>query len=105
MSSNAAPLRPSGDYAHGCDYMSDRVGTFLLLGASGDLSHRLLMPALAELFDREPQRRDIVLVGAGTEAWTNAQWRERVQSSLSTVSADAATCQAVLSRHVTSRLT
>jgi len=76
--------------------VSDRVGTFLLLGASGDLSKRLLMPALGELFDREPQRRDIVLVGAGTEAWTNAQWRERVRSSLSTVTIDAATCQAVL---------
>ena len=68
----------------------------MLLGASGDLSHRLLMPALGELFDREPQRRDIMLVGAGTEAWDDDQWRERVQSSLSTVTIDAATCQAVL---------
>ena len=76
--------------------MSDRVGTFLLLGASGDLSNRLLMPALGELFDREPDRSDIVLVGAGTEAWDDDQWRERVRSSLSTVTIDAATCEAVL---------
>ena len=84
--------------------MSDRVGTFLLLGASGDLSNRLLMPALGEL-STEPDRSDIVLVGAGTEAWDDDQCRERVRSSLSTVTIDAATCEAVLDSHVTSRLT
>ena len=29
--------------------MSDEVGTFLLLGASGDLAGRLLLPALGQL--------------------------------------------------------
>jgi glucose-6-phosphate 1-dehydrogenase len=54
----------------------------LLLGASGDLAGRLLLPALGQLLDREPDRREVVLVGAGTEAWDGDEWRERVRSSL-----------------------
>ncbi len=76
--------------------MSDQVGTFLLLGASGDLAGRLLLPALSQLLDLEPDRRGIVLVGAGTEAWSDDQWRERVRDSLSTVDVDAATVDALL---------
>jgi glucose-6-phosphate 1-dehydrogenase len=76
--------------------MSDQVGTFLLLGASGDLSGRLLLPALSQLIDREPERRGVVLVGAGAESWTDDEWRERVRSSLSTADVDPATVEAVL---------
>jgi glucose-6-phosphate 1-dehydrogenase len=78
--------------------MSDQVGTFLLLGASGDLAGRLLLPALGQLLDLEPERRDIVLVGAGSEAWSDDQWRERVRASLSTVDVDPATVDALLEK-------
>ena len=73
-----------------------RVGTFLLLGASGDLSARLLLPALGELLEQEPERRDIVLVGAGSEAWDDDVWRERVRSALSTVAVGTETTEAIL---------
>ena len=45
----------------------------MLLGASGDLSGRLLLPALGQLLDAEEQRRNIVLIGAGTEEWDPSQ--------------------------------
>jgi len=70
-----------------------RVGTFLLLGASGDLSARLLLPALAELLDQEPERRDIVVVG---EAWNDDKWRDRVRSALSPVAVGVETTEAIL---------
>ena len=63
--------------------MSDEVETFLLLGASGDLAGRLLLPALGQLVDREPERRDTVLIGAGSEPWDAEQWRDHVRTALS----------------------
>ena len=44
------------------------ISTFVVLGASGDLANRLLMPALGKLLDAEPHRRGLVLLGAGAEA-------------------------------------
>jgi len=76
--------------------MSSQVRTFLLLGASGDLAGRLLLPALGELFDREPERRAVRVIGAGMEALSLDQWRERVRASLSTVTVDADTSEAIL---------
>ena len=76
--------------------MSSPVKTFLLLGASGDLAGRLLLPALGELLDAEPERRSVVLVGAGSEAWDEATWRDRVSTSFGSASVSAETVQAVL---------
>ncbi len=45
------------------------ISTLVMLGASGDLANRLLMPALGKLLDAEPHRRGLVLLGAGAEAW------------------------------------
>ncbi|ASN52187.1 glucose-6-phosphate dehydrogenase [Sinomonas sp. R1AF57] len=54
--------------------------TLLILGASGDLTGRLLLPGLAQLLatGRHP---DLVVVGAGHEAWTDQQWSERVHAA------------------------
>src|SRR5690242_2904446 len=76
--------------------MTDEVGTFLLLGASGDLAGRLLLPALGQLLDREPERRGTVLVGAGSEAWDDEQWRDRVRTALAGAEVAAETVDAVL---------
>ena len=61
--------------------MTRPIGSLLLLGASGDLSGRLLLPALGQLFDREESRRGVVVMGAGTEDWDADAWRERVRTS------------------------
>ncbi|MBP1231796.1 glucose-6-phosphate 1-dehydrogenase [Arthrobacter sp. PvP102] len=56
------------------------VKTLLILGASGDLTGRLLLPGLARLAARG--RADgLTLVGAGSDPWTHEQWLERVETS------------------------
>lgn len=54
--------------------------TLLILGASGDLTGRLLLPGLARLL-AAGRAEGLRLVGAGSDPWTPEQWRERVQSS------------------------
>ena len=76
--------------------MSDEVGTFLLLGASGDLAGRLLLPALGQLLDREPERRSTVLIGAGSEPWDAEQWRDHVRTALASAEVASDTVTAVL---------
>ena len=76
--------------------MSSPIRTFLLLGASGDLAGRLLLPALADLLEAEPDRRDLVLVGAGAEDWDDATWQDRVRTSFGAAEVSPATLDAVL---------
>ncbi len=63
------------------------VKTLLILGASGDLTGRLLLPGLARLV-ATGRAAGLRLVGAGSDPWTPEQWRERVQSSF-TAAAEA----------------
>ena len=72
------------------------VHTLVLLGASGDLANRLLMPALGKLLDTEPERRGIMLLGAGAEDWDEATWKDRVRSSLSAAEVSTETIDALL---------
>ena len=74
------------------------VGSLLLLGASGDLAARLLMPALGELLEEEPQRRDLVLFGAGAEDLDADAWQDRVRTSFASLDVSEETIQSVLSR-------
>ncbi|WP_284975235.1 glucose-6-phosphate dehydrogenase [Arthrobacter sp. efr-133-TYG-104] len=64
------------------------IKTLLILGASGDLTGRLLLPGLAGLLasGRAP---GLQLVGAGSDAWTTDQWQERVTDAFKQAS-DAA---------------
>ncbi|WGW13219.1 glucose-6-phosphate dehydrogenase [Saxibacter everestensis] len=61
---------------------SPRIETLLILGASGDLTGRLLLPGLASLL-AEGKGTDITLVGAGSDDWTAEQWRSRLKESFS----------------------
>ena len=61
--------------------------TLLILGASGDLTSRLLLPAIAQLLQRQPDR-ELVLRGAGSDDWNEDRWHEAVQSSFKTVDAE-----------------
>ncbi|QCB97236.1 glucose-6-phosphate dehydrogenase [Arthrobacter sp. PAMC25564] len=56
------------------------VKTLLILGASGDLTGRLLLPGLARLVARG-HAPGLVLVGAGSDPWTPEQWLERIEES------------------------
>ena len=53
------------------------VKTLLILGASGDLTGRLLLPGLARLVAKG-LADGLKLVGAGSDPWTPEQWQERV---------------------------
>ncbi len=72
------------------------MGTLLILGASGDLAGRLLLPALGQLLDAEQARRGVKLVGAGTEDWDDQTWRGRVRSSFESGQVSQETVDAVL---------
>ncbi len=54
----------------------------VILGASGDLTHRLLLPGLGTLLKAQPKRR-VRLIGAATDGLTAEQWRQRVSDALS----------------------
>lgn len=58
----------------------------MVLGASGDLSSRLLLPALGQLLTDHPERRFRV-IGSGMDDWTTAHWRSVVRASFATVKA------------------
>ena len=56
------------------------VKTLLILGASGDLTGRLLLPGLARLVARG-HAEGLMLVGAGSDPWTAEQWHQRVDQA------------------------
>jgi glucose-6-phosphate 1-dehydrogenase len=60
--------------------------TLLILGASGDLSKRLLMPGLATLLDVKSDY-DVELIGAGVEDLSEDDWRALVKDAF-----DSADC-------------
>lgn len=63
--------------------------TLLILGASGDLTSRLLLPALGELLTRESWRR-VHLRGAGMDDWSDDHWRDVVRASFAAGGAQVA---------------
>lgn len=60
--------------------MAEPQTTLLILGASGDLTSRLLLPALGQLLTLEPHRR-IRLRGAGMDDWDDARWQQVVREA------------------------
>ncbi|MFF1877474.1 glucose-6-phosphate dehydrogenase [Leifsonia sp. NPDC058230] len=75
--------------------MTQAVSTLVILGATGDLTSRLLLPALGQLLTSEPDRR-LHLIGSGTHEWTRAHWRSIVRASFKTVKASGPAVDAVL---------
>nr|WP_221383184.1 glucose-6-phosphate dehydrogenase [Actinoplanes polyasparticus] len=63
--------------------MNDDDQTLLLLGASGDLAGRLLLPGLGSLLAAEPGP-GLLLIGSGQEDWSDDRWQERVVKSFGT---------------------
>ncbi len=62
------------------DDAGEEIRTLLVLGASGDLAGRLLLPGLGRLLatGRAPELR---LVGSGVDDWDDAQWRARLREA------------------------
>lgn len=69
--------------------------TLLILGAGGDLTHRLLLPGLATLLTAE-RDRDVRVVGADRSELTDAEWKARVKDSFGSVKAPAAVTRPII---------
>lgn len=69
--------------------MTQPIATLLILGASGDLTSRLLLPALGQLLTEQHVRR-LRLVGAGSDDLTPAEWRAIVVKSFAAAEASGA---------------
>jgi glucose-6-phosphate 1-dehydrogenase len=67
--------------------MTESIRSLLVLGASGDLAGRLLLPALGQLMSSDSGPDTLHVVGAGIEQWDDATWRDRVRESFAMVSA------------------
>ncbi|MFD1213046.1 glucose-6-phosphate dehydrogenase [Arthrobacter sp. GCM10027362] len=57
-----------------------RIRTLLILGASGDLTGRLLLPGLGKLLALG-RTTGLQLVGAASDDWTQQQWKDRVAAA------------------------
>jgi glucose-6-phosphate 1-dehydrogenase len=75
--------------------MAEAVRTLIILGADGDLTSRLLLPALGQLLTEEDKRR-ITLLGAGMHDWDAKHWRSVVGASFATVDAEGPAVDALL---------
>lgn len=62
--------------------------TLLILGATGDLTGRLLLPGLARLV-AHGRAAGLTLAGAGSNPWTQEQWLERVDASFADAESQA----------------
>ena len=59
---------------------AEPVRSLLVLGASGDLAGRLLLPGLARLL-ASGRAHDVQLVGSGVDDWDDDRWRARLRES------------------------
>lgn len=75
--------------------MTPPTTTLFLLGGGGDLSARLLLPALGQLLTSQSERR-VRLVGVGVDDLTDAAWRAIVTTSFATVEAAGPAVEALL---------
>jgi glucose-6-phosphate 1-dehydrogenase len=64
--------------------MSKQLSSLIILGASGDLTSRLLLPGLGQLLD-EQGGRHLQLIGAGSADWSDDDFRKVVDASFATV--------------------
>lgn len=58
------------------------ITRLVLLGATGDLAGRFLLPALARLMAAGQLPRDLQVIGGGQQDWTDRQFRDHVDSRL-----------------------
>ncbi|RNI19932.1 glucose-6-phosphate dehydrogenase [Flexivirga caeni] len=76
---------------------ADEDVTLLILGAGGDLTHRLLLPGVGSLLKVESSWK-ITVVGADRADVTPAQWKKRLEDSFATVPVPARPLRSVLAR-------
>lgn len=73
---------------------SESDQTLLILGASGDLSVRLLLPGLGALLARDGGER-VSLVGSAVHDWDGERWRDRVAEAFAAAGVNGGRADAV----------
>lgn len=58
------------------------IERIVLFGASGDLTSRLLMPAVAQLAEAELLPQPFTIVGSATRDWSSEEFREHIAGAL-----------------------
>lgn len=86
--STPAPQGPS-------DSHDSSKQTLLILGASGDLTARLLLPGLGSLIS-SGGAAGLKLIGSATQDWDDERWRSRISESFTSVGAGGAAADAVI---------
>ena len=89
--------------------LADSAGgrqTLLILGASGDLTARLLLPGLGSLL-ASGLARNLVLIGSGSDGWGQQRWHDQVTASFAEAGASGAAIDDVLAstRYIASDVT
>ena len=80
--------------------------TFVILGASGDLTHRKLVPALYHLFRKGRLPKDTRIVGFSRTAFTHEEWRSDLAKAVARFVGndfDPALWDQLLAEHLLSR--
>lgn len=67
---------------------SSRDRSLIILGATGDLTERLLLPGLASLL-AAGRARSVQLIGASSSDWSDDRWRDLLRSTLGESAGDA----------------
>lgn len=67
---------------------SSRDRSLIILGATGDLAERLLLPGLASLL-AAGRARGVQLIGAGGSDWSDDRWRDLLRSTVGESAGDA----------------
>src|SRR5688500_10121778 len=57
-------------------------GTFIIFGATGDLTGRYLMPAIAKLVERDAFPLVGSILGVGQQDWTKSQFQRHIAERL-----------------------
>jgi glucose-6-phosphate 1-dehydrogenase len=76
--------------------MSSNRRTLVILGASGDLTARLLLPGLGQYLSVDGAGDEFELIGVGSEPMTAVEWRKRVTASFKAGGADAAAVKSII---------
>ncbi|MDN7352232.1 glucose-6-phosphate dehydrogenase [Acetobacter senegalensis] len=65
------------------------AGTLVILGAGGDLTHRLLVPALYDLTCNKFLPDDFRIIGVSAEDLTSASWKASLRAKMETFTQDS----------------
>src|SRR4051794_33482363 len=78
---------------------ADDEQTLLVLGASGDLTARLLLPGLGGLLAESPGET-LFLVGSGRDDWDDGHWRQRGTEAFSSATGPQVTATGQSTRYL-----